>query len=214
MVNGLLGRKAGMTQIFTESGEAVPVTVVELGPCTIMQLKTPEADGYSALQLGFDDKRRKRSSRAESGHARKAGSEPKKLVSEMRWDGEGDYKLGQTLTVDIFKDVKYVDVTGRSKGKGFQGGVRRHGFKGGPKTHGQSDRHRAPGSIGASSDPSRVFKGTRMAGRMGGVRVTARNLEVVKVDPDNNCILINGAVPGPTGSYVTVRVAKAHPPAK
>ncbi len=212
MVNGMLGKKVGMTQVFTESGEAVPVTVIELGPCTVMQVKSSETDGYSALQLGFSDKRRKRSNRAESGHARKANAEPKKFVKEIDWDGEGEYELGQTLTVDVFNEVKWVDVSGTSKGRGFAGVVKRHGFKGGPKSHGQKDRHRAPGSIGQSSDPSRVFKGTRMAGRMGG-RMTTRNLEVVKVDPENNCLLIKGAVPGPNGGYVEVRKAKAHPPA-
>lgn len=212
MVNGLLGKKAGMTQVFTESGEMVPVTVIELGPCTVMQIKAPETDGYYALQLGFADKRRKCSNRPESGHARKVNSEPKKLIREILWDGEGEYEPGQTLTVDVFNDVKWVDVSGVSKGRGFAGVVKRHGFRGGPKSHGQKDRHRAPGSIGQSSDPSRVFKGTRMAGRMGG-RVTARNLEVVKLDPENNCLLVKGAVPGPNGGYVEVRKAKAHPPA-
>jgi len=212
MVNGLLGKKAGMTQIFTDTGERVPVTVIEAGPCTVMQVKTPKQDGYFALQLGFQDKRRKRSTRADSGHARKANTEPKRFIREIRWDGEGEYSLGQQLSVEIFNEVKTVDISGESKGRGFMGAVRRHGFKGGPKTHGQSDRHRAPGSIGQSSDPSRVFKGTRMAGRMGG-RMTARNLQVVKIDTENNCILVKGAVPGPNGGYVEIRRAKAHPPA-
>jgi len=212
MVNGLLGKKAGMTQLFTDSGELVPVTVIEAGPCTVMQVKTPDSDGYYALQLGFEDKRRKRSTRAESGHARKAQAEPKRFMREVSWDGEGEYSLGQELSVDVFSDVQFVDVSGISKGRGFAGVVRRHGFRGGPKTHGQKDRHRAPGSIGQSSDPSRVFKGTRMAGRMGG-RITTRNLRVVKVDTENNCLLVKGAVPGPVGGYVEIRKAKAHPPA-
>ena len=212
MITGLLGRKAGMTQVFSEKGEVIPVTVIEVGPCTVMQVKTADACGYNALQVGFADKRRSRSNRPEAGHARKANTEPKKLIKEVGWDGQGELQLGQKLTVDIFKEIKLVDVSARMKGRGFQGGVRRYGFKGGPKTHGQSDRHRAPGSIGASSDPSRVFKGTRMAGRMGG-RVTVRNLEVVKVDAENNCLLVKGAVPGPTGGYLEVRKAKAHPPA-
>jgi len=211
MIDGLLGKKAGMTQVFTESGRMIPVTVIELGPCTVMQVKAPDTDGHHALQLGFEDKRRKLSNRPESGHARKANTEPKKFVREFPWDGEGEYQLGQRIGVDIFNDVKWVDVSGMSKGRGFAGVVRRHGFRGGPKTHGQKDRHRAPGSIGQSSDPSRVLKGTRMAGRMGG-RVTARNLQVVKVDPENNCLLVKGAVPGPSGGYVEVRKAKAHPP--
>lgn len=201
-----------MTQMFTEKGEVVPVTVLEMGPCVVMQVKTPETDGYYALQVGFQDKRRKRSSKAQSGHAKKAGTEPKRLIREIPWDGQGEYKLGQTLTVSLFSEVKLVDVSGTSKGRGFAGVVKRHHFAGGPKTHGQSDRQRAPGSIGSSSDPSRVYKGLRMAGRMGG-RVTKLNLEVVKVDPDNNCLLVKGGVPGPTGGYVEVRRAKAHPPA-
>ena len=212
MVTGLVGKKAGMTQMFTEKGEVVPVTVLEMGPCVVMQVKTPETDGYYALQVGFQDKRRKRSSKAQSGHAKKAGTEPKRLIREIPWDGQGEYKLGQTLTVSLFSEVKLVDVSGTSKGRGFAGVVKRHHFAGGPKTHGQSDRQRAPGSIGSSSDPSRVYKGLRMAGRMGG-RVTKLNLEVVKVDPDNNCLLVKGGVPGPTGGYVEVRRAKAHPPA-
>ncbi|NQT18287.1 MAG: 50S ribosomal protein L3 [Planctomycetes bacterium] len=212
MANGMLGKKIGMTQVFTESGEAVPVTVIEIGPCTVMQVKSAQTDGYSALQLGFADKARKRSNRAESGHARKANAEPKRFVREVGWDGQGEYELGQTLTVDVFNEIKWVDVSGTSKGRGFAGVVKRHGFKGGPKSHGQKDRHRAPGSIGQSSDPSRVFKGTRMAGRMGG-RVTTRNLEVVKIDPENNCLLVKGAAAGPNGGYVEVRKAKAHPPA-
>ena len=200
-----------MMQVFTSTGEAVPVTVIEVGPCVVMQVKTPEHDGYYALQLGFEDKRRKRSTRPESGHARKANTQPKRFIREMAWDGQGEYKLGQTLTVSMFSDVKYVDVSGTSKGRGFAGLIKRHHFGGGPITHGQSDRQRAPGSIGSSSDPSRVFKGQRMAGRMGG-RVTMRNLEVVKVDADNNCLLVKGAIPGPNGGYVEVRRAKSHPP--
>lgn len=212
MVKGLLGKKAGMTQVFTQTGEAVPVTVLEVGPCVVMQVKRPDTDGYFALQLGFEDKRRKRATRPLSGHAKKANTEPKKMIREMPWDGQGDYQPGQKLTVDLFNDVKLVDISGTSKGRGFAGVVKRHHFAGGPATHGQSDRTRAPGSVGSSSDPSRVYKGLRMAGRMGG-RVTMRNLEVVKVDIENNCLLIKGAVPGPTGSYVEVRKAKAHPPA-
>jgi len=212
MVTGLLGKKAGMTQLFTQKGEAVSVTVLEVGPCVVMQVKTPETDGYYALQLGFEDKPRKRSNRPQSGHAKKANTEPKRLIREMPWDGQGEYQQGQTLTVGVFSEIKMVDVSGQSKGRGFAGVVKRHHFRGGPVSHGQSDRTRAPGSIGSSSDPSRVYKGLRMAGRMGG-RVTMRNLEIVKVDPDNNCIVVKGAVPGPTGSYVEVRRAKAHPPA-
>ena len=212
MVTGLVGKKAGMTQMFTEKGEVVPVTVIEMGPCVVMQVKTPETDGYYALQVGFEDKRRKRSTKAQSGHAKKASTEPKRLIREVPWDGQGEYKLGQTLTVSLFSEMKIVDVVGTSKGRGFAGVVKRYHFAGGPSTHGQSDRQRAPGSIGSSSDPSRVFKGQRMAGRMGG-RVTKRNLEIVKVDSDNNCLLVKGAVPGPTGGYVEVRKAKSHPPA-
>ncbi|HUU70677.1 MAG TPA: 50S ribosomal protein L3 [Planctomycetota bacterium] len=212
MIAGLLGKKAGMMQYFTEKGEVVPVTVLQVGPCVVMQVKKPETDGYYALQLGFEDKRRKRSNRAQSGHARKANTEPKRMIREMAWDGQGEFSLGQALTVSLFNDVKYVDVSGKSKGRGFAGVIKRHHFAGGPSTHGQSDRQRAPGSIGSSSNPSRVYKGLRMAGRMGG-RATKRNLEIVKIDPENNCLLVKGAVPGPTGGYVEVRTAKAHPPA-
>jgi large subunit ribosomal protein L3 len=206
MIGGLLARKVGMTQVFTEDGRVVPVTVLQAGPCTVLQIRTREEDGYQALQLGFDDKRRQRATKPERGHAQKASAEPKKFVREVRWDGQDAPHLGQNLTVELFSGVKYVDVTGTTKGHGFTGVVRRHKFSGGPKTHGQSDRQRAPGSIGASSNPSRVFKGMRMAGRMGGVH-TVRNLKVHSIDPQTNTIAVVGAIAGHAGGYVIVRRA-------
>lgn len=205
MINHLLGRKIGMTQIFTEKGEVVPVTVVECGPCVVMQIKRPETDGYTALQLGFADKKASRVNQPEAGHAKKANTTPKRFIREIPWDGKDDVKLGQQLTVEIFKDIKRVDVVGTMKGRGFAGVVKRHHFAGGPKTHGQSDRHRAPGSIGSSAWPSRVRKGMRMAGHMGACRRTVRNLEVVQINPEKNLMLIKGGIPGPNGGFVIVR---------
>ena len=183
-MSGLIGKKIGMTSIFDDNGKNIPCTVIEAGPCVVTQVRTEEVDGYEALQLGFDDKAEKRANKAEMGHYKKAGVSPKKKVVEFR-DFGGDYKLGDTITVAHFIEGEFVDVTGTSKGKGFQGVVKRHGFAGvGQATHGQHNRLRAPGSIGASSYPSRVFKGMRMAGRMGAERVTVQNLRVLKVVPE------------------------------
>ncbi len=203
-MSGLIGKKVGMTSIFDENGKNIPCTVIQAGPCVVTQVRTEEVDGYSALQLGFDDKAEKRANKAETGHSKKAGTSPKKKVVEFKYF-EADYKLGDTVGVDIFVEGEYVDVVGTSKGKGFQGVVKRHGFAGvGQSTHGQHNRLRAPGSIGAGSDPSRVFKGMRMAGRMGGERVTVQNLRVLKVVPEKNLIVVSGAVPGHNNAYITI----------
>ncbi|TMU57577.1 MULTISPECIES: 50S ribosomal protein L3 [Flagellimonas] len=203
-MSGLIGRKIGMTSIFDENGKNIPCTVLEAGPCVVTQVRTEEVDGYSALQLGFDDKAEKRANKAEQGHVKKAGTSPKKKVVEFR-DFEGEFKLGDTLNVELFQEGEFVDVIGTSKGKGFQGVVKRHGFGGvGQATHGQHNRLRAPGSIGAASYPARVFKGMKMAGRMGGERVTVQNLRVLKVVPEKNLIVVKGAVPGHKNSYVTI----------
>jgi len=208
MVNALLGKKAGMTAVYGENGELIPVTVIELGPCVVVQVKTPEADGYHALQLGFEDRRPKNVTKPMLGHYGKAKTEPKRFLREVGWDGEEELKPGAVLTAELFADTAKVDVIGTTKGRGFQGVVKRHGFGGGPKTHGQGDRHRAPGSIGQSAYPSRVLKGTRMPGRMGGTRHTTRNLKVVRVDTERNAILVKGPVPGPRTGYVVVRRAR------
>ena len=194
-----------MTSIFDENGKNIPCTVIQAGPCVVTQVRTEEVDGYSALQLGFDDKAEKRAAKAELGHYKKAGASPKKKVVEFR-DFEGEYKLGDSIGVDLFVEGEFVDVVGTSKGKGFQGVVKRHGFAGvGQATHGQHNRLRAPGSIGAASTPSKVVKGLRMAGRMGGERVTVQNLRVLKVVPEKNLIVVKGAVPGHKNAYVTVQ---------
>ena len=203
-MSGLIGRKIGMTSIFDENGKNIPCTVIEAGPCVVTQVRTEEIDGYSALQLGFDDKAEKRTTKALAGHFKKAGSAPKKQVVEFR-DFVGEYKLGDTVGVDLFMEGEFVDVAGVSKGKGFQGVVKRHGFAGvGQATHGQHNRLRAPGSIGAASYPARVFKGMKMAGRMGCDNVTVQNLRVYKVVPEKNLIVVKGAIPGHKNAYVTI----------
>ena len=203
-MSGLIGKKIGMTSIFDENGKNVPCTVLEVGPCIVTQVRTEEVDGYSALQLGFDDKTEKSASKAEIGHAKKAGTSVKTKVVEFQ-GFEGDYKLGDAITVDHFIEGEFVDIAGTSKGKGFQGVVKRHGFGGvGQSTHGQHNRLRAPGSIGASSYPSRVFKGMRMAGRMGGERVKVENLRVYKVVPEKNLLVVKGCVPGHKNAYVII----------
>ncbi|MCX2720686.1 50S ribosomal protein L3 [Lentiprolixibacter aurantiacus] len=203
-MSGLIGKKIGMTSIFDERGKNIPCTVIEAGPCVVTQVRTEEVDGYSALQLGFDDKAEKRANKAEMGHVKKAGTSPKKKVVEFR-DFEGEFKLGDTLGVDLFNEGDFVDVSATSKGKGFQGVVKRHGFGGvGQATHGQHNRLRAPGSIGAASYPARVFKGMRMAGRMGGETVTVQNLRVLKVVPEKNLLVLKGCVPGHKNAYVTI----------
>lgn len=204
MIEGLLGRKLGMTQIFDETGRVVPVTVLEVGPCVVTQIKTNERDGYQALQLGFGQKKRLKS--PERGHLRASGASSRYL-REVHVDDVSEYTVGQSLDCSLFTEGGYVDVVGTSKGRGFQGGVKRHGFAGGPKTHGQSDRQRAPGSIGASATPGRVVKGMKMAGRMGNERVTIQNLRVVRVDPERNVLLVRGSVPGANDGLVIVRHA-------
>jgi large subunit ribosomal protein L3 len=203
-MSGLIGRKIGMTSIFDENGKNIPCTVIEAGPCVVTQVRTNEVDGYEALQLGFDDKNEKHSTKAAVGHFAKAGTVAKKKVVELQFENE--YKLGDVLTVDVFAEGEFVDVQGVSKGKGFQGVVKRHGFGGvGQATHGQHNRLRAPGSVGASSYPSRVFKGMRMAGRMGGDNVKVQNLRVLKVVGDKNLLVVKGCVPGHKNSYVIIQ---------
>jgi len=204
-MSGLIGRKIGMTSIFDENGKNIPCTVIEAGPCVVTQVRTNEVDGYEALQLGFDDKTEKHATKADLGHFKKAGTSAKKKVVEFQ-GFEGEFKLGDSITVDVFNEGEFVDVQGVSKGKGFQGVVKRHGFGGvGQATHGQHNRLRAPGSVGASSYPSRVFKGMRMAGRMGGENVKVQNLRVLKVVAEKNLLLVKGAVPGCKNSYVIIQ---------
>jgi len=204
-MSGLLGKKIGMTNMFDASGRYVACTVLEAGPCVVTQVKTKEKDGYDSLQLGFSERKEKHTTKAQGGHFKKAGTTPKKTVAEFK-DFEGERKAGDTITLDIFTEGEYVDVVGTSKGKGFQGVVKRHHFSGvGAMGHGQHDRQRSPGSIGASSFPSRVLKGMRMAGRMGGDRVKARNLEVLKLIKDKNLLIVKGSVPGAAGSYVMIQ---------
>ena len=203
-MSGLIGKKIGMTSIFDESGKNIPCTVIEAGPCIVTQVRTEEVDGYKAVQLGFDDKTEKSTTKAAHGHAKKAGTVAKTKVVEFQGFDQ-DLNLGDTIGVDHFEEGEFVDVSGISKGKGFQGVVKRHGFAGvGQATHGQHNRLRAPGSIGAASYPARVFKGMRMAGRMGGKRVTYQNLKIMKILVDRNVILIKGAIPGPKNSYVEI----------
>jgi large subunit ribosomal protein L3 len=203
---GLLGRKVGMTQIFEPNGTAVPVTVLECGPCTVLQVRTAERDGYHALQLGFDDKKRKSATQAERGHAKKVDAEPKRYVREIRQETAAEgVAEGQILTVEVFNEIKNVDVIGTSKGRGFSGVVKRHGFKGLRASHGVKRMHRHPGSSGPSADPAHTRKGIKKPGQFGNTRITVKNLKVVRVDPTNNLLLIKGAVPGPNGGYLTIR---------
>jgi large subunit ribosomal protein L3 len=206
-VKGILGRKVGMTQVFDESGHAVPVTVIEAGPCQVAQVKTVETDGYTAVQLAFGAP--KRTNQPMAGHYSKAGIEPARHLVELRLDDVTDdlidYELGAEIKADIFEEGETVDVIGVTKGKGFAGGIKRHNFKGQSATHGTQAKHRSPGAIGACATPARVFKGTRMAGHLGHRRVTTLNLEVIKADPERNLLLIRGAVPGPRGALVMVR---------
>lgn len=202
-MSGLIGKKIGMTSIFDVNGKNIPCTVIELGPCVVTQVRTEEVDGYKALQLGFDDK--KTATKAAEGHAKKAGTVSKRKVVEFQGFDE-EYKLGDTITVDHFIEGEFVDVSGTSKGKGFQGVVKRHGFAGvGQATHGQHNRLRAPGSIGAASYPARVFKGMRMAGQMGNEKVKVQNLKVLKVVSEKNLLVVKGCVPGHKNAYVTIQ---------
>jgi large subunit ribosomal protein L3 len=203
---GIIGKKIGMTSVFSVEGKNIPCTVIEAGPCVVTQVKTVENDGYHSLQLGFDEKREKSTTKAEFGHFKKAGTTPKKKVVEFKDTFRQHFNMGDIITVDIFNVNDYVDVEAVSKGKGFQGVVRRHKFAGvGESTHGQHNRLRAPGSIGASSWPSRVFKGLRMAGQMGNHSMTIENLLVIKVIPEQNLIVLKGSVPGARGAYITIR---------
>ncbi len=202
---GILGRKVGMTQVFDENGRAVPITVVEAGPCRIAQVKTPERDGYSAIQLSYGPGRR--TTKPMAGHFAKAGIEPARHLVELRVDDTSDFELGAEIRSDVFDTGELVDVIGVTKGKGFAGVMKRHNFKGLSASHGTERKHRSPGSIGACATPARVFKGTRMAGQLGHSRVTTLNLRVVKADPERNLLLIRGAVPGPNGGLVMIRSA-------
>ena len=205
-MSGLIGKKIGMTSIYDASGKVVPCTVLEAGPCVVTQVKTVETDGYSAIQLAYDEKKEKKTTKALKGHFEKAGTTPKKILREFTRFEEGHQKsLGDVLDVTVFEEGGYVDVSGTSKGKGFQGVVKRHGFRGvGDATHGQHNRLRAPGSMGASSYPSRVFKGMRMAGQMGNAKVKVINLQIVKIVKEKNLVLVKGSVPGANGSYIII----------
>lgn len=204
MADALLGEKVGMTQVYDDKGVLHPVTVIQLGPCQVLQVKTKDRDGYDALQLGFKDKRRKSATKAERGHVQKINGEPKRFVKEVRLDAPATVEAGAVLTVSLFEGIPQVDVVGTMKGRGFAGVMKRHGFSGLEKTHGVLRKHRAAGSIGSNTSPGRVRKGVRMAGRYGG-QITVRNLKVVSVDTENNTLLVHGGVPGPNGSYVMVR---------
>ncbi|MDG2314408.1 MAG: 50S ribosomal protein L3 [Flavobacteriaceae bacterium] len=204
-MSGLIGKKIGMTSLYDERGKNLPCTVIEVGPCVVTQVRTKDVDGYDALQLGFDDKADKHATAAAKGHYKKAGTAPKRKVVEFQGFDE-EFKLGDTITVDHFEEGEFVDVSGTSKGKGFQGVVKRHGFGGvGQATHGQHNRLRAPGSIGAASYPARVFKGMRMAGQMGSEKVKVQNLRVLKVVPEKNLLVVKVCVPGHKNAYVVIQ---------
>jgi len=207
-VKGILGRKVGMTQIFNPDGSVVPVTVVEAGPCYVTQVRTPEVDGYGAVQLGFGNAKAKHLTRGQLGHLGKAGAPQLRYLREVRTRADEAYTLGEKILVDIFEAGERVDVEGRSKGRGFAGVVKRWHFAGGPRTHGQSDRERAPGSIGACAAPGKVWKGQKMPGRLGNKRTTVQNVEVVLVDPERNLLAIRGSVPGPKGGVVLIKAAR------
>lgn len=207
-MTGILGKKIGMTQLFDEKGEVVPVTVIEAGPCWVTQIKTKEHDGYQAIQMGFEETKPKRLTKGQRGHLERNNLPNLRHVREIRVKAEIDHQVGQQITVDIFQVGERVDVVGKSKGRGFAGTIKRHGFHRQPRTHGQSDRERAPGSIGATTGTARVFKGKRMAGRMGNARVTSQNLLVALVDPERNLLAVRGSVPGPKGGLVLVKPAR------
>lgn len=204
-MQGLIGKKVGMTSVFDENGKNIPCTVLQAGPCVVTQIKTKEKDGYFAVQLGFDDKKEKHTTKAEQGHFKKVNSTPKRKLIEFTGFSEGQVKEGEVLTAELFRPDNWVDVRGWSKGKGFQGVVKRHGFKGvGGQTHGQHNRGRAPGSMGASSFPSRVLPGMRMAGRTGGEKVMSISMRVMKLMPESDILIVKGSVPGPKGGYVII----------
>jgi large subunit ribosomal protein L3 len=212
-IKGVLGTKLGMTQVFDDEGKMVPVTVVAAGPCVVTAVRTPDADGYAAVQLGYGEVDPRRVNKPEAGHFVRAGVTPRRYLVELRTDDASDYTLGQEVTAEAFEAGELIDVTARSKGKGFAGVMKRHGFKGLGASHGTQRKHRAPGSIGGCATPGRVFKGVRMAGRMGGVRTTAPNLTLHRVEADRGLLLIKGAVPGPAGGLVLVRSAVKTPAA-
>jgi len=204
-MQGLIGKKVGMTSVFDEDGKNIPCTVLQAGPCVVTQIKTKEKDGYFAVQLGFDEKKEKHTTQAEQGHFKKAGTTPKRKLVEFTGFAEDQVKMGEVLTAELFRPDNWVDVRGWSKGKGFQGVVKRHGFGGvGGQTHGQHNRGRAPGSLGASSFPSRVLPGMRMAGRKGGDKVMSVSMRVVKLLAESNILIVKGSVPGPKGGYVII----------
>jgi large subunit ribosomal protein L3 len=206
-MDGILGRKVGMTQIFVEDGTVIPVTVIKAGPCLVVQRKTAGNDGYEAVQIGLVEEKPAKPNQPQAGHFRKAGVAPVRQVEEFRLDSGEEIKAGDEIKASMFNEKDYVDIVGTSKGKGYQGVMKRHNFAGGRGSHG-SMFHRAPGSIGSSAYPSRVFKGMRMAGRMGGERVTTKNLQIVKIDAEQNLIYVRGAVPGPKSGYLAIRRAK------
>ncbi len=207
MLKGLIGKKVGMTQIFDDSGAAVPVTLIEAGPCYVTQVRNPERDGYTAVQMGFGETKPRRLSGGQLGHLKRNNLPPLRFVREFR-EKTPEVQEGDKLTVEVFAVGEFVDVVGTSKGKGFAGAVKRYGFRGGPKTHGQSDRQRAPGSRGAGSTPGRVFKGSRGPGHMGNERVTAQNLKVVLVDTERNLLGVRGSIPGARGGLVMIKAAR------
>ncbi|MCQ4609548.1 50S ribosomal protein L3 [Corynebacterium sp. CCUG 61414] len=206
-IKGILGTKLGMTQIFDDENRVIPVTVVEAGPCVVTQIRTPETDGYSAIQIAYGDIDPRKTNKPEAGHFKKAGVTPRRYVAEIRMDDTSAYELGQEITVNVFDGDVFVDVAGTTKGHGFAGAMKRHGFAGQGAAHGNQAAHRRVGGIGGASTPGRVFKGKRMAGRMGGNRVTTQNLKIQRIDGDNNLLLIKGAIPGAKGSVVTVKTA-------
>lgn len=210
MVPGILGKKIGMTQVFAEDGKRIPVTVLEAGPCVVQSVKTPETDGYSSVQLGFDDTKESRLKKPQRAFAKAKGIAPKKYVREIRCEGDSEVEVGAEVTVSQFQLGDYLDVTGTSKGKGFQGGIKRCGWSGGKETHG-SKSHRRPGSVGCSASPAKIFKGHGMPGQMGNARNTVQNLEVVDVNTENNTLAVKGAVPGANGGYVEIRFALKKP---
>jgi large subunit ribosomal protein L3 len=207
-MKGLIGKKLGMAQVFDDAGRMIPVTIIEAGPCFVAQVRTVEKEGYSAVQLGFGEIKSKQLTSGELGHLQKAALAPLRYLREFRMDAGEAPKPGDRVGVDIFQTGEKVDVIGASKGKGFQGGVKRHGFRGGPKTHGASDRQRAPGSIGSTTTPGRVYRGKRMAGHMGAVRITSSGLRVALVDSERNLLGVAGSVPGPKGGIVVIREAR------